>query len=204
MQGRDGKFYDVNDRGTFLYLEDSKIGLKVKTQFTADGKGTVISSVAIEVRGKTIVAESDGTVQVDGETIEQKGAAFDFSDDKFTIRKFKKGHYEVVGLKRDRLAFNYDKDTQAYEVEIGTVEKHHVGLYVDPRHPKLYQVSEEESPFEEYVQFKFVRPLKATPKQLKEAKECCKKLEGEKHRECVSDYVRVGKCLHYYKAQPHL
>jgi len=201
MQTRGGKWVDVNDRGTFKYLEDNKIGLTIDVQFTKRGKGTVISAVSISAKDHKVVALSDGSVELNGESVrgrKGKGAVFDFAEDEVKVFKFKKGYFEIRGLSKERFSFEYEKETKSYQIVVGTVAAHHVGLFADPRHAKKYQIPESESPFERYVKFQVVKPLRPTRKQRKAAKTCCKKLTGIKRKECKSDYYRVGKCLHYY------
>jgi hypothetical protein len=201
MQTKGGKWIDVNDRGTFKYLEDNKIGLTINVQFTARGKGTVISAIALHAKGKTIVAESDGTVKVDGNTVlgrKGKGAVFEFKGDNINTYKFKRHFFEIRGLRKERLSFEYDRENESYQIVVGSIAQHHIGLYADPEHAEKYQVSEDNSPFEQYVSFRKVRSLKPTRNQLKKATECCKELTGVKRSECVTDFVRTNQCLHYY------
>jgi len=202
MQTRGGKWVDVNDRGTFKYLEDNKIGLTIDVQFTKRGKGTVISAVSISAKDNKILALSDGSIELNGVTVrgrKGKGAIFDFEGDSVKVFKFKTiGTFEIRGLHNERFSFEYEKETQSYMIVVGTIAAHHVGLFADPRHAKKYQIAEEDSPFERYVEFQVVKPLRPTRRQRKAAKTCCKKLTGVKRRECRSDYYRVGKCLHYY------
>jgi len=185
MQTKGGKWLDVNDRGTFVYLEDSKIGLKIDVQFTKIGKGTVISAVALHARGKTIVAENDGRVRINGETVrgrKGRGALFQYKGRKLRVFKYKKRFFEFRGLRKDRLSIEYEKETKSYMIVVGSAAKHHVGLYTDPEHAEKYQIDEDESPFESYVEFEKVAPLTPTAGQKKGARLCCKKLVGEKKK----------------------
>jgi hypothetical protein len=204
MQTKGGKWIDVNDDGTFLYLKDSVIGLNIFTQFRNIRGGSFIKSVALVSKGKTIVCGSNGRCEVDGELIKRRGALFDFKDD-FKISKFKRGFYEFVGLHEERLAIEYEKESRSWMIVVGSNAEHHEGLYVNPENPEKYQITKEENPFKRYIEFKKITPTRASRKVLRRARRCCKKLLKEKRKECVSDYIRTRKCLHYLAGpKPHL
>jgi len=90
MQTKGGKWIDVNDDGTFLYLKDPVVGLKIFTQFRNIRGGSFIKAVALASKGKLIVCHANGRCTVDGNELKQRGAIFDFKDDDFKVFKFKK------------------------------------------------------------------------------------------------------------------
>jgi hypothetical protein len=205
LQTKGGKWLDLDVDGTFKYLRDNKVGLKVDLQFTSLGKGSVISAVAIQAKGKKIVAERDGKVSVNGEPIKLNGAIFDFEKNQFQQFQHKKNEYEIRGLTEDRLTFKYEEDSQSYMVVVGSLEPHHVGLFANPENPEKYQVTEKKSLFIQYVPFKKLAKKVPTKEELVAAGKCCDKLKGEKVKECKSDFIRTGECLqHYFDKDPKL
>jgi hypothetical protein len=183
------KWIDVNVDGTFNYLEDKKIGLSIDVQFKQMGKGSVISSIAFRAKGKT------------------DSAVFDFSKNKFTTYelKGKKGNFEIRGLRKERFSFEYEKESKSYMIAVGSRAKHHIGLYVDPKNPQKYIIPENQSVFENYIAYKVIKKVVPTLKQTKKAKKCCKKMKGLKRKECISDFLRTNKCLHYLTDErPHV
>jgi hypothetical protein len=200
LQDSNKKWIDLNYDGTFNYLRDNKINLKIDAQFSNLGKGSVISAVAIQARGKKIVAESDGKVTVNGELVKFDSAIFDFEKNTFNIFKLdgKKGIFEIRGLREDRFSFEYESESKSYMIVVGSLEKHHYGLYAHPRNIAKYQISKNESIFSNYIAFKKLKEVKPTKEQIEGAAKCCDKYEGEKQKECKSDFVRTGECLTYY------
>jgi len=89
-------------------------------------------------------------------------------------------------------------------IVVGSAAKHHVGLYTDPEHAEKYQIDEDESPFESYVEFEKVAPLTPTAGQKKGARLCCKKLVGEKKKNVKMIFIEQENVYIIIMIQHHI
>jgi len=198
LQGKHHRWFNVKAVGTFDYLIDNKNNLKIQVQFGKLGKGSVIRSVAVSYKGKKIVAEKDGSVYVDEKIYEAPSAEFNFENDQFNIKPDNSGFgiYTFTGISRESFKIHYEKDSKSYVILIQSTAKHHLGLYVKPKHARRYQVQKEASLFKKFIPFRFLNAVVQNENNEKEAKECCHKLKNEtKRKECKIDFIRTGSCL---------
>jgi len=89
LQGKDKKWVDVNDVGTFNYLTDPVSKYSIDIQLTKKYKyATFVTGVAIKAKGKIILGNNKGEISIDGELVHHHAAYFDFNQDgkKFQIR----------------------------------------------------------------------------------------------------------------------
>jgi len=107
-----------------------------------------------------------------------------------------KGHKTVIhGLAPEKFGFTYDPATKSYQLTVIS-QDNSKGLFVDPLNPAKYQLTEKVSKFDKYLKFQMIRSVEGTPEQRNKAMACCHLLKSEeKLHECISDFIKTGKCL---------
>jgi len=191
------KWVDVNAIGTFNYLKDNKINLNIFVQFGKLGRGSVLSAVAVSYKGKTIVAENDGSVTINGKLLEAPSAVFSFENNQFNVKADNSefGIYSFTGILKEGFKIHYEKISKSYMIVIESTASHHKGLYVDPTHPAAHQIKKEESLFRNYISFEVLNKVVAKAQELKFANKCCSSLSETKKKECRLDFIRTGLCF---------
>jgi len=71
IQDSNGQWQEVNAVGSFRYLNDKRNGVKVDTQFTQFGSGSITTGIVIKAR-KHIIKTSHGKVYLNGKKISRK------------------------------------------------------------------------------------------------------------------------------------
>jgi len=207
IQDQNGEWVEVNAVGSFRYLYDKESDLKIDTQFTSFGSGSITSSIIIRARGSTIKANSDGSVEINGKKHLRNGKLIiKFIDRKIVTKSKPKGDNITIikGLTNDKLGFIYEKDSKSYGLSVQASE-HARGLFVDPEHPKKYQLLPKNSKFERYIEFKVLTETEGTKEERKRAFECCHLLNSDvKVNQCMSDFIRTKTCLikEYHENNP--
>jgi hypothetical protein len=210
IQDQNGEWQEVNCIGSFRYLDDKESGIKIDTQFTQVGSGSVTSSIVLRARGKIIKANKDGSVFINGKKINRSGPIIiRFIKNHVIVKQLKKGDNNLTivrGLTEDRLGFVYDIKSKSYELTVATQELSQ-GLFVDPENPRKYQLKKSDSRFDNYIKFKHLPDTNGTPTERRAAMQCCHLLDSDaKVNECVSDFIRTGRCFveEYTKENPNL
>jgi len=200
IQDQNGEWQEVNVVGSFRYLDDKEAGIKVDTQFTQVGSGSVTSSIVLSTRGSVIKAREDGSVLINGKSFSSKTGTLmiRFIKKKVITKVLKKSQKNttiILGLTSDRLGFVYDKKTKSYELTVVSQDLSK-GLFVDPANPKKYQLTKKNSLFDKFIAFKNVVSNEGTPKQRKKAFQCCQHLDSDaKVNQCISDFIKTKKCF---------
>jgi len=210
IQDSNGQWVEVNAVGSFRYLTDRQNAIKVDTQFSQFGSGSITTGIVVRAR-KHVIKTEHGKVFLNGKKISKKGhnirINFIGNHVKYHLSK-KHKHYKtfIRGLTEQRFGFVYDIKTKSYELTVIS-ESGSRGLFVDPLNPAKYQLTEKQSKFSSFVGFKMLQSTEGTPEQRRKAMDCCHILHSEeKLQECISDYVRTGHCLvsSFKKNQPDL
>jgi len=197
IQDQNGEWQEVNAVGSFRYLEDVQSGISIDTQFTKLGQGSITTSIIISARNN-VIKTSNGLVFLNGKQISKDNQNLDIN----FVGKFVKflakgkGHSVVIhGLAAEKFGFSYDPATKSYQLNVISQENSK-GLFVDPLNPAKYQLKEKKSKFDTFVKFHMIRSVEGTPEQRKKAMGCCHLIKSEeKLHECISDYIKTGKCL---------
>jgi len=203
IQDQNGEWTEVNAVGSFVYLEDKQSGIRVDTQFTQIGTGTVTTSVAVSARGKVIVANK-GRIIINGKKLPKtkRSILLRFIGKEIKVRYSSKSKNTIVirGLTEERIGLVFDTVTSTYTVNVAA-EDTAKGLFTDPQNPAKYQLPKNKSKFNKYVAFKMLRSQHGTPEERKKGMECCHVLHSEeKMNECISDFIRTKSCfLHEFQ-----
>jgi len=200
LQGKDKKWVDVNDVGTFNYLTDPVSKYSIDIQLTKKYKyATFVTGVAIKAKGKIILGNNKGEISIDGELVHHHAAYFDFNQDGKNFKLDEApGTFEFRGLGKEKFSIKWESDEKAYSIAIGTIETDHEGLFVNPETPEKYIISEENSVFKEYVPFEKIITPEPTDDQKKGAEKCCSSLKEPTLTQCKTDFERTNKCFDYY------
>jgi len=145
IQDQNGEWTEVNAIGSFRYLDDKENGLKVDTQFTQLGHGSVTSSIIVTARGK-VIKSNKGLISINGKTLPKTktGLVIRFIGNNIKISHIKRHKFTTIikGLTEERMGFIYDPSTKTCELNVVS-EENSKGLFVDPQNPAKYQLTKE-------------------------------------------------------------